>query len=101
VFFAGNFTRIETYKYLRVISYYCTVSWKVNLEEAVPSINDDEKLESMPNIINFIITYALTILVEILTTFLLLRFFHKSISLPIKKVLLSLLLVNVLSYPVS
>jgi len=55
----------------------------------------------MPNIINFIITYALTILVEILTTFLLLRFFHKSISLPIKKVLLSLLLVNVLSYPVS
>jgi len=109
---------LKPYKYLRVITLhdeivqsskvlsapdcnYCTVSWKVNLGEEVPSITDDEEFESGPNFINFIITYALTIFIEILIAFLLLRFLHNSVNLTVRKVLPSILLVNVLSYPVS
>jgi len=80
---------------------YCTVAWKVNLGEPVPLITEDEEFKSGGSMINFLLTYSLTITVEILVAFLLLRFFHKSISLPTKKVLLSVLLVNLLSYPVS
>ncbi len=81
---------------------YCTIGWKVDMTLAEPVVTiDDEFVNPDRAYREFFLTYVFTVLVEVLTAAILLSVFRKLINVSLKKVVITTLLANVLSYPIS
>lgn len=81
---------------------YCTIGWKVDMTLADPVVTiDDEFVNPDRAFREFFLTYIFTILVEVLTAAILVAVFRKLINVSLKKVVLTTLLANLLSYPIS
>ncbi|HNR02949.1 MAG TPA: hypothetical protein PKK59_10470 [Anaerolineaceae bacterium] len=81
---------------------YCSIAWKVDLGQAEPPVSlDEEFVEPEDNFRGFFVTYAFTILIEVLGALIIFQLIKKQFQVPQKTWLISVLLANLLSYPVS
>ena len=81
---------------------YCTIAWKVDLSESeLAVVVDEEFVDPDRAYREFFLTYLFTVLVELLVAAVFIMIFRKSIKVTAKKLILTTLLANLLSYPIS